>query len=62
MAAAKQKTSAKKAAKPAKSKAKETGYLNIDDVRSKTPDQLKDLLLGFKKETFNREMFFVKQI
>ncbi len=48
MAAAKQ----KKAAKPAKTKTKE-GVIVIDDARAKTPDQLKELLLQFKKETFN---------
>lgn len=34
-------------------KAKESGLLKIDDIRGKTPDELKDLVLSFKKEQFN---------
>ena len=51
MAAAKKSTAKK--AKPAKTKSKDNGALQIDDVRAKTPDQLKDMLVEFKREKFN---------
>jgi large subunit ribosomal protein L29 len=44
---------AAKAKKATKTKAKDNGILDIADVRGKTPDQLNELLVGFKKESFN---------
>ena len=51
MAAAK-KASAKKE-KKAHAKSKESAHLKAIDLRAKTPDELKDMVLQFKKEQFN---------
>lgn len=42
---------AKKEKKAAKSK--ESAHLKADDLRAKTPDELKDMILQFKREQFN---------
>ncbi len=40
-------------AKKEKKTSKESGILNVADIRGKTPDELKDLVLGLKREQFN---------
>ena len=42
-----------KTAKKEKKSSKESGILKIDDIRGKTPDELTDLVLSFKKDQFN---------
>ena len=49
---AKNQNLAKKTKKPA-GKSKESAHLKAVDLRSKTPDELKDLVLSFRKDQFN---------
>lgn len=44
---------AKKKDKKASGKSKDSAHLKAVDLRAKTPDELKDLVLSYKKEQFN---------
>ncbi len=44
----------KKTKKPAKTvKSKNSDHMRAEDLRGKSPDELKDLVLGYKREQFN---------